>query len=825
MRLYHQLYRRKNPPTKRNLSGARKQVYGDLMALMRVRNPEGSHRGRSGARILRGEAITPGIVTAADPKATKSIEQKWKTALARLERMERRETEREAEEEVEAGARAWMERRRARGQDPKRLKILRDAAKREVEIRSTERKRVGKAPLDAQQRRELIEDITQGVAAKWNLLGELNRKIAEGQKDFIPLRNVIAAEIERRLQGEALDYSVREALAELTAAEVKWVQHFLKDLRSTRGPAIRGEGFESRESPTVKRVLRERVSQVPEVRKARARLKKAEAYERESAEIARKEKERRRSTSPWQKSQILLESEALARKEAEEFSSKDPVFVVERQRAKPMDIELWDRISKAMAKRAAEVFFKANSDDAKRAREISRALKRYEKTLKRYSGLKTLKIPPYIPARFFLKSKDSIAAANRKEDGRIAALKDDDIAAKQLKSFRERVRANTGSYPRVQTIEQYREYIARRLYNMVKERWRNTLMLKYEESGGKYLTPAQERARERAIRRELGAAFPMGGGLMGIVTKDGSQYRWKVFGADGSSLMWGKSKSHSGASEKINVAHRVVLNLLKEAQTGEPGFDYLPEADRRWLSANLPGAAVEIKRILLATAGEKRELDVNTMRWLVKKEVIGEAMPVKHEEFKAAKSCKGMKVGDKRAISVRGGKVFVEAARGGVYKTFVLGKEGDKSATYRFKDCDTVMARGAMIAGAMGAGKKVVEAMGNPAALKRLENSAGRYFRKKNPSLKRSPADIGAIEDLSGMIGLPDDPGEAYRLGYYAGIIKGIDTCGVQNYMRRRRLRKDFQQKLLDAAVAHQETLTEPSGRGRRGESTTFFSR
>lgn len=917
MRLYHQLYRQKNPHKKtRRMTGARKQVYDNLLAVMWTPNP---------VPMRRGGSLTPGVVTGDDVRSTKPVAQKWKAALRRLERMEAREAEREAEQEVERGAKEWMERRRARGQDPKRLEILRDAAKREVLARSAERKKAGKKPLTVSQRRDLIEDITQGVAAKWNLLGELNRRIAEGAREYIPLRNVIAAEIEGRLRGEVLGYSIKEALSELTAAEIKWMQRYLADLKRERGVAayqsVEGDEFIARKSrsaaqrvsgrwtdtdltmaghllglskaqaravgrqmrgeyapkrakmPSVQKMfrkklaregiklsseefnllakdphvlamtvaaaasrdpdvadavdrgrvlelIRERVARTPEVARARRKLEKAQAYERESEEILRKERQRRRATSPWQKSQILLESEALARKEAAEFASKDPEFAVERQRAKPMDIELWDRIAQTMDAKAKEL----GGDELKRANAINAALRKYKSTIKRYAGLKDLELVPYIPPRFFLSSKSSIKDAEKKEDARILALKDDDFAARQLKHFREQIRTKTGSYPRIRTIDQYREYIARRLYSMVKERWRNTLMLRYEKKGGRYLTAAQEKARARAQRRDLGAAFPMGGGLFGIITKAGNDYKWKVFGDDGSALMWGKSKTHKGASETIGVAHRITLRLLKDAYEGDPGFDYLPAADRRWLTEHLPGVPIEIKRILLATAGEKRELDTETMRWLAQKEVIEEAMPTKHGEYTGAKNCKGMSAGDKRVIKVRGGKVFVEAGKRGIFKTFVVSTEGEKSATYRFKDCDTVMARGAMIAGAMKAGKKVVAAVGNPAALKRLDNSARKYLRQKNPKLKRSPASFGAIEDLSGMIGLPDDAQEAYRLGYYSGIIKGIDTCGVQNYMKRRRLRKDFQQKLLDAVVDHQETLTEPSGRGRRGKTKTYRS-
>lgn len=820
MRLYHQLYRKKNPPQKRRaLSGVRKSLYDDLMALMRMRNPEGSIRGRTGARIQR-EALMPGIVA---PVMTRTEAQKWKSALSRLEKWEKEEREKEREREAEYKERAkvekWKEKkereelRRLGKTEPLRRSMLKRAAKREIEAREAWRKASEMPPLTKGERAELLEDIQKGVAAKWNLLGELSRRIAAGRRALIPLRNTVAAEIEGRLSGPQLQYTLSEALAELSVVEIKAVRKMLAEAPRRIGRPIVGEEFVAHEIEPA----RERAAREPQVLRARRKVERAQAYERESIEIARKARERERATTPWAKSQILLERERLARKEAEAYAKLDPRAIAVERRDVPKDDELWNKIAVKLAARAI------SGDDQKRGAKIVKSFKKYEKTLKRYRDVKKLEIVPYIPPSFARITTRQARIQETLEEDRLRSLKDDEAARGQLRVFREQVKIKTGNYPRIKTVDQYREYLIRRLYDMVSSRWRSVLMTMYENKGGRYLTASELHIYERAIKKELGAAFPMGHGLNGIVIKTNGKYKWKVFDDEGTALMWGRSESHRAASRKIRNAYGVTVRIFHEAEKGEPGFDFLKLEDRKWLSANKPNMATMMKRILMASLDEKRDVDAATIRWLATKEALEEPMAIKREEYTAAKDCKGMKAGEKRVVRGKGFTIFAERTkRGDRYKMFVVTKDGHKSAVYRLKGCKEIMARGSLVAGAMVAGRKVVAAVGNPASLSRLENSARRYFRKKNPigggvKLPRRPAEVGSIEDLSAMIRLPDDADEAYRLGYYAGIIKGIDTCGVQNYLKRRKLRKEFTQRLLDAVISHQEMLTEPRGRGRRG--------
>jgi len=1058
----------------RSLSGARKEVYDDLMSLMRVQNPEGSFRGRPGARIRRGEALTPGVVTGIGPKVTKTegekraeAERKKKidAALKKIEKMEEEEVRRErlatALETRKKRRKGYREAQKEKKlqellgvskTEPQRRALLREAAQREIEAKEAWRKSQHLGPLSAHKREQLIEDVASGVAAKWNLLAELNRRISEGEADYVPLRNTVAAELEGRLSGAQLDYTVKEALAELTAAEIRGIKQFFAEMKERekpgkiRGWPVRGEGFVGRKvfeptdpraeilvqlsapqvavvkdeirkwhtkrsqiskedrriiakDPQVQRAflkqlkrkgvaitrdeleriayedpkevamivaavvskdpdvvkaikkmevydrIKAYVADTPEVVAARHKLRAAEKREAEDLEILRTSiaRERMGGSTLGSKKPIVLAEEAAARKEAKEYAETvDPeVSAKWREIHRDEDKGLWTQTELVLAKEATTL----EGDEGRRINRIYKVIKNYEKVLERYQGVKKLKIYPYISPRLLKKKMgvkilpEFVKQLEQRERDRLVLFYDVDAKAslkkfragvrsaiknlrvqlkgvkaklskvragsvefdqlskyqqqliRQLKSreadakiktvaqyrehllhqFREQVKVNTGNYPRIKSVKEYQEYFARRLYDTMKNRWRSLLMIQFERSGGRYLTAAERRGRagKKGKKKELGLAYSMGGGLYGIivknievrqfgpgkfkgraevdgkvVTREGAsrkgvegalepyrRYKWKVFGEDGAVLMWGVETTHALASRQIVKAHRVTYEIFKVAGSGEPGFDYLSDKDRKWLIANKPNLSDTLKKILMASLGEMagREVDAETITWIATKEAMEEPMPIKAEGYVTSKDCKRMKPGEKRMILGKGFKIFVERSKSKTkarYDTVILTKSGRKSGMYRFPDCKTVLARAYSIAGAMEAGDKVVAAVGNPAALTRLENSAKRYFQKKNPrkknplggapSLPRRPAEVGTIEDLSGMIGLPTESDEAYRLGYYAGIIKGIDTCGVQNYLRRRKLRKEFQQRLLDAVVAHQESLTEPVGRGRR---------
>jgi len=52
---------------------------------------------------------------------------------------------------------------------------------------------------------------------------------------------------------------------------------------------------------------------------------------------------------------------------------------------------------------------------------------------------------------------------------------------------------------------------------------------------------------------------------------------------------------------------------------------------------------------------------------------------------------------------------------------------------------------------------------------------------------------------------------DVVRRGYAWGVIRGLDTCGIQNYLKRRKIRKQYDQEILKAYKAIAEKTVGPS--------------
>jgi hypothetical protein len=110
----------------------------------------------------------------------------------------------------------------------------------------------------------------------------------------------------------------------------------------------------------------------------------------------------------------------------------------------------------------------------------------------------------------------------------------------------------------------------------------------------------------------------------------------------------------------------------------------------------------------------------------------------------------------------------------------------------------------------------------NPAERRRLEQNMRRYFAKPNPIWDKGfKIDLGTQNlddvnvDISPLTGLPgNDPEEAWRLGYYSGILRGMEKCtpfdvGTKKWRERRRFRKQMAQKVWEAHNNLQKSLIE----------------
>jgi len=179
---------------------------------------------------------------------------------------------------------------------------------------------------------------------------------------------------------------------------------------------------------------------------------------------------------------------------------------------------------------------------------------------------------------------------------------------------------------------------------------------------------------------------------------------------------------------------------------------------------------------------------------------------------------KGMVAGETREFPGRNKmyNISVEKTMDG-YRTTVKSRSGT-SKKFFTKTQSEVLPKAHVLGGLMMGAEQVGEAISNPGKLRRMHSNASRNLekrarRRKNPDAPRIKAAPDDIKSLAGLYAIPDDSEEAFKLGFYFGIMRGIDTCGVQNYFERKRIRKEFAEKLMlgafeTAAVA---TGTEPS--------------
>ena len=544
----------------------------------------------------------------------------------------------------------------------------------------------------------------------FNLLGELNKHIEEGETEFIPLRDIVAAKIEGYLSEDALEYSLSEALRDLSAAQVRVIRQMIADA----GGEV---------TPQERREIDRAADRHPDVRRARTRVEAAE-----KAEEAFRMSLRRGRLSD---TEFLVGPDRLAAMKEQQKGAKQELG---EEIYRPADMKLWKRVEKALEKRYPERFVPAKVESRKRE-ELAQLIK--------------------------MSHKNTPAAEKRR--------------------------------------------IKKRLQTALTNRWRSTMILAYEEMGGEQLSRREIKLREAQRLQALGTPFPLGPGFFGVIMKpkkkEESGCKWHLLDKDGFVYMSGSSTTKASASRDVAIAYRVIVHLAD--LDDDAGWDNLPDNDVRWLDAKRPELSKRVARVLLQNINKRRRVSKSAAQWIVSAADIPKFSPESEGGESVPQTCKNMTLGEERVFPgpKKAYHIHVKKGARGKYTFHVETKDGKKSAVRRTTDCDEVVRKGHLIGGAMTGALEVARAISNPAKLKRLENSARKYFRKQNPKLPRQAAEEGDIRELTGMIGVPDNPEEAYRYGFYAGIIRGIDTCGVQNYFKRRRIRNEFQERLLSAAM------------------------
>jgi len=543
----------------------------------------------------------------------------------------------------------------------------------------------------------------------FNLLGELNRYIDEGHTEYIPLRDTVAAKIDGYLSEDALNYSLSEALRDLSAAQVRVVRQMIADA----GGEV---------TPEERHAIDEAAARHPSVRRARARVDAAER-----ADDAFRQAIKRGQLSD---TEFMVGPERLAAMKEQQRGAKAEIG---EEIYRPEDPKLWKKVEQALEKKFPERFVPTKLKSRKRD-ELEQLIK--------------------------MSHKDTSAAEKKR--------------------------------------------IKKRLQTALTNRWRSAMILAYEKMGGREMTRAEIKLREAQRMKKLGVPFPLGPGFYGVILspkKGKSGCVWKLLDKDGFVYMAGKSSAKNAASRDVAIAYRVLINLAKLHD--DAGWDNLPTNDRRWLDDKRPELSKRVARVLMQNINERVRVTKSTAEWIVAAADVPRFEPEAEGEKDVAQTCRNMTLGEERVFPGKKGQYHIHVRKGsrGKFTYFVETMEGKESAKRRTTDCNEVIRRGHLIGGAMTGAREVAKAISNPGKIRRLNNSARKYFRQQNPKMPRQAADEGDIRELTGMVGVPDNPEDAYRYGFYAGIIRGIDTCGVQNYFKRKRIRNEFQDRLLHAAM------------------------
>lgn len=348
--------------------------------------------------------------------------------------------------------------------------------------------------------------------------------------------------------------------------------------------------------------------------------------------------------------------------------------------------------------------------------------------------------------------------------------------------------------------------LIKRYEEAVRSRWNTQRILEYEARGGKELSRSEIMHRKAQKMKDLGVRFPVASGYFGIIVKNEKkpgEFRWVLFDQDSYIYMSGSAASKIAASKSVDIAMRILAELTVLGD--DSGWDNLPKKDRQWLNSKRPMLSRRIARMLRNYINERIRVTPSVARWIReyshRSDISSAELP--KSEVSVSESCKNMGLGEERVFAGHKGKynIHVKRAAGGKFIYHVETSDGVKSQARRTSNCDDILPKANVIGGAMVGANEVSKAIQNPAKIKRLSSEANKHFRKANPKMPRQGADIGDIRDLTGMVGIPNDPNDAYKYGFYAGIIRGIDTCGVQHYLKRKKIRDEFQSKLMSAAM------------------------
>lgn len=592
---------------------------------------------------------------------------------------------------------------------------------------------------DLEFARERMRRRDPSAVDAFNLLGELNLLIESGFSQYIPLRDVVVADIEGYLSKDQAHLQLEEAIRDLRKKDIDVLSEQLKRAKYAE-PAV---GLSKGRVLAIKR-KHDMKSDVIEARK-RARV------------LQSKRDELHRRFEEWLRRSKI----------------SDTAFIVGPER-----LESMKKLNRAAREELGSELGSYIPADPKLFKKVETALE--NKIGGRY-------VPPTI-----------------------GSVRKDESEALALIGVLKESEAKAPSAAEKSKIRDQREKLEARLARAVAARWRTRLILEYERLGGKEFIGSK---RRKVKFEEIDQPFDVGDGLYGVVSNEGAdKYRWRLLDSGGKVYISGISPDTRIASRQINISKRVLVDLVTLGQSKDKeggtlaGWDNIEDRNRRWLETNKPDLSPSVARMLLNEIGQTHKPDRATAIWLVKSSKLDDkALQKEGIVVRKSSGVKGMVTGETREFPGRNKmyNISVEKTMDG-YRSTVKSRSGT-SKKFFTKTQSEVLPKAHVLGGLMMGAEQVGEAISNPGKLRRMHSNASKNLekragRRKNPDVPRIKAGTADIKSLAGLYAIPDDSEEAFKLGLYFGIMRGIDTCGVQNYFERKRIRKKFAEQLMRGA-------------------------
>jgi hypothetical protein len=291
----------------------------------------------------------------------------------------------------------------------------------------------------------------------------------------------------------------------------------------------------------------------------------------------------------------------------------------------------------------------------------------------------------------------------------------------------------------------------------------------------------------------------------------GEGFTWSLHDPQDELLLSGTSKTHSSASQAVKIAFETMSDLAN-------GVD-LDHGRKQWLRGVNKGPGFN-RWVLRA----KAEMERGIMRRFKRGGIAGAGKGFQTYESRTRAVARKFKrpveleLGEEERAMGQDYTVIVRRDMEGYWTKVVtkvdpeLGKSFDTGWAGPFSGSDGIekaYRKGEVIGAQLTGAREFIVA--NPTRRKSMSSSARRVLAKSNPKLERDPlSGEEKFRDIESSIGIPDDPDQAYRVGYAWGVIRGIDTCGVQNFLKRKKIRKQYEKQILDAYKQIARSATEP---------------